>query len=73
MYAGGWRVVWIILFPRDVFLTFLNHDSRALQYKMKKKEAYTPEQIIQACLIVVNKHGRLFIDEIILELKRKEK
>lgn len=38
----------------------------------KKKEAYTPEQIIQACSIVVSKHGKLYIDEIILELKREK-
>ena len=41
--------------------------------KKTNKEAYTPEQIIQAGSIVAMKHGRLYIDELILELKRNFK
>ena len=38
-----------------------------------EEESYTPEQIIQAYSIVLSKHGKMFMDELILELKRNFK
>ena len=34
-----------------------------------KEESYTPEEILQAGFIVMQKHGKIFLDELILELK----
>ena len=41
--------------------------------KISKKEAYTPEQILQASFVTLQIHGKIFIDELILELKRMYK
>ena len=35
-----------------------------------KDESYTPEEIFQAGFIVMQKHGKIFLDELIMELKR---
>ena len=35
-----------------------------------KEEKYTPEEIIQAMSVVLSKHGKIYIDEVILELKK---
>lgn len=34
------------------------------------KEVYTPLEIVNACSITAMKHGKIYIDELLLELKR---